>query len=348
MQENLLKLPKNSFNAIRLLCCLIVIFGHCLDLSGITRTIFWRSLIDMHTCVCVFFILSGFFVTYSYIKNSDKETLIQFYKKRAKRILPAYYIAVGFCAVSFFFFSGLSAKEYFLSSQFWKYLFWNSILLNFMCNCPVPAINGGGYDCIVPVNGALWTIKIEVAFYLVLPLVIYWLKKCKTKKGQNILLIAFYLMSIFWNEAFLFLGTKLGSSFIKDLAHQFPGFVSYFACGMFYVLNYELLRKNENKIIIPAILIFALHYITKTEFLMPAALTVIVMYIGFKFTIFSEIGKVDYSYGMYLFHFPIIQMCVMLGFFKQMPAVIILMITASSFLLSYLTIILDKKISKRN
>lgn len=143
MQESLVHLPKNSFNAIRLLCCLIVIFGHCLDLSGISRTISWRPLIDMHTCVCVFFILSGFFVTYSYIKNSDKETLIQFYKKRAKRILPAYYIAVAFCAVSFFFFSGLSAKEYFLSSQFWKYLFWNSILLNFMCNCPVPAINGG-------------------------------------------------------------------------------------------------------------------------------------------------------------------------------------------------------------
>ena len=43
---NLDSLKENSFNAVRLFCCLLVIVGHCFDISGIQFR--FRSIIDMH------------------------------------------------------------------------------------------------------------------------------------------------------------------------------------------------------------------------------------------------------------------------------------------------------------
>lgn len=143
---------KNAFNALRLICCLIIIVGHCLDLSGLSKTISFRPIFDMHVCVCVFFILSGFFVTRSYLqKKQNGENVLRFYKRRASRILPSYYIVVLLCAVGFYFLSGLSAGDYFSSSGFWKYIFWNVLLLNFVCPSPLPNITSivGGGKCIV-------------------------------------------------------------------------------------------------------------------------------------------------------------------------------------------------------
>lgn len=89
----------NAFNAIRLFCCLIVIILHSLVLSQTNTGV--NFLFDAHTAVCVFFILSGFWVTKSLLTSSDIKT---YFKKRAKRILPLYYtvvwgggIAVGIC-----------------------------------------------------------------------------------------------------------------------------------------------------------------------------------------------------------------------------------------------------------
>lgn len=135
---------RTAFNALRLFCCLIVIAGHCLDLSGLSQVFLFRKFLDMHSCVCVFFILSGFFVTRSYLQRKEGgEGVKAFYKRRAVKILPPYYATVLLCALGFFFLSECSARKYFLSGQFWKYLFWNSVFLNFICVSPVPKCGGG-------------------------------------------------------------------------------------------------------------------------------------------------------------------------------------------------------------
>lgn len=80
---------RNAFNALRIFCCFLVITMHILDLSH-TKS-FLRSFFDGHVAVCVFFILSGFWVTKSFLSSADLKT---YFKKRAKRILPLYYISV--------------------------------------------------------------------------------------------------------------------------------------------------------------------------------------------------------------------------------------------------------------
>lgn len=334
----------NSFNALRFFFCVIVIIGHCLDLSGISKVINWRYLFDMHVSVCAFFIISGFFVTLSYLHTDGVK---KFYFKRIKRILPPYWLIVILCSLIFFFFASLSVKEYFLNKTFFKYLVTNLLTLNFLCVSPVG--KGGGYFFNRPVDGALWTIKIELTFYLVLPVIVFFLNKIKKISRKNIFLVILYFLSVLWNLFFLFLGNKHHSGFLIDLAHQFPGFLSFFVAGMFYAYNYDAVHKYENIILIPAIIIFALHYFTKTEILMPASFAVIIMYFGSKSTVFSNVGKdVDYSYGMYLSHFPIIQIFTYLGFFTIAPVLSVVLVFAASFSFAYLSWhLLERKILKK-
>ena len=81
---------ENSFNFIRIFCCVLVIVMHILDLSG-TESIF-HPLFDGHVAVCVFFILSGFWVTKSLLTSKN---IKEYFIKRAVRILPLYYMSVG-------------------------------------------------------------------------------------------------------------------------------------------------------------------------------------------------------------------------------------------------------------
>lgn len=136
---------RNAFNALRLFCCLAIIAGHCLDLGGVAAGAPFCPRPDTHVCVCVFFILSGFFVTRSCLQRREAgEGAVRFYRRRAARILPPYYAVVLCCACGFYFFSGCGLKEYFTSSRFREYLFWNAVFLNFMCVSPVPKTGMGG------------------------------------------------------------------------------------------------------------------------------------------------------------------------------------------------------------
>ena len=96
----------NAFNFVRFLCARIVILEHALRLSGsIFPDFHLRTL-----AVNVFFILSGFWVTQSYLRSSS---LKEYAKKRFKKIFPLYFTVVILSAILLVFFSSFSIKEYF-------------------------------------------------------------------------------------------------------------------------------------------------------------------------------------------------------------------------------------------
>lgn len=166
-------LPKqNSFTLIRLVCCLLVIFDHTWQISGVNSH--WATGFGERLSVPVFFILSGFWVTRSFLYSPS---LGIYAKKRFAKIFPMYWIVVVTFAFAFSFFSGMNAREYFFSRQFLKYLAANVSTLNFLC------INPNGIFLPYGVNGALWTIKVEVAFYVSLPLVFLFAEKFLCKKA---------------------------------------------------------------------------------------------------------------------------------------------------------------------
>ena len=164
----------NSFNFLRLVCCFVVLYEHAVYLSGVNL-----PCLDLREiAVKVFFILSGGWVTLSYLKSPS---LKNYFVKRAKKILPQYWLVVVLTAVLLASFSILSVHDYFLNKDFYKYLLANIFALNFI----QPTLPGvfEGLALGGSVNGSLWTIKVEVAFYVLLPFIIFLIRKIDKKSG---------------------------------------------------------------------------------------------------------------------------------------------------------------------
>lgn len=345
----------NSFNAIRLICCLLIIIGHSMDLSETGH--YWvfirKYLIHLNDCVYVFFILSGFFVTRSYLaKKNNGMSVEKFYRHRASRLLPSYYITIALSTIGFFgvlhWLYNCNAEDYFGSVHFWKYLLSSIFTLNFICPSPVSESYTNGTFAGFALNGSMWTMKIEIGFYIVLPLLVFSLERMNTKKFKNIFLTALYILSIFWKYSLRYLGGKNNSGIFFSLSDQLPGYAAYFISGIIIVYNWEFINTKLNKLVIPALIFYLLHFVTKTEILVPLSLSICVFWIGLKCRQISKIGGgEDYSYEMYLFHWPLIIYCVQGDMFDKVPALTIVMIIATSFLYAYLIHALLKSIKYR-
>ena len=324
---------ENAFNAIRLFLCLVVVFMHTLGHFGVQNAL----LLDGHMAVCGFFIISGFWITKSFLSSKNLKT---FFFKRAKKILPMYYFSVIGFSILCVLFSSLNAKEYFSSPEYWKYLFWNCIFLNF-AHPSLPSCFGGD-----AVNGALWTIKVEIGFYIILPLLMWIYEKLKTSTKQNIFFAVLYVLSVAYNLILQKYATKLHLP--AQLAHQLPGFISFFVAGMWIFLNYDLFYKIRNYLIFPSLLAYFAHYATKTEILFPAALAVIIVWCAVQFKAFDKVGReIDFSWGIYLFHFPIMQILYYSIFqinTEKINAYLYALCTLSlSFMLTYIVEKMSKK-----
>ena len=83
--EKIVVPKENAFNFLRLICALIVIYEHSVLLSG-SEILPCMGLREI--AVNVFFILSGFWVTLSYLRSSSVK---EYAKKRCNKIFPLYF-----------------------------------------------------------------------------------------------------------------------------------------------------------------------------------------------------------------------------------------------------------------
>lgn len=310
----------NCFHFIRLICCLIVIYEHTVVLSNL-------SLISLNIrgyAVYVFFILSGFWITASYIRSNN---IKEFYKKRIKKIFPQYLIIIFSSAFLLVSFSDLTFTEYYSSIDFWKYIIANSLTLNFI----QPTLPGVFRTCALngAVNGSLWTIKVEIGFYIFLPFIIYILRKDFNKWIKIIFFFCIYVFS----ELYIPICKKLALP--NSLENQLPAYLSYFISGIAILLYWDNFYKYSNKLIIPIIMLFCITVYTKVDFFIPFCLTFIVFWIAIKLTLLSKFTKIDYSYSLYLVHFPIIQMLNTTNIFLLHPVFGCLLVIGLSFTISY-------------
>ena len=321
---NTVEIPKNNaFNALRLFFALVVVLYHCI---GHYRTLneFESIIFDGHIAVCAFFIISGFWITKSYFSSAS---LKNFYIKRIKKILPMYYLSILLFSIVCFFVSNLSIKEYF-NSEYVKYLFCNAIFLNFL-HKNLPGCFFGD-----AVNGALWTIKIEIGFYLILPLIMHFWEKIKTRRMKNLYLTILYTLSILYSIGIAYLSRKI--KIPTQLVNQLPTFIAHFISGMVIYLNWDIIFPKLNKIILPFIIIFILHYFTKTEIFLPISLAFIIVFLALRLKFLFNIGKnIDFSWGLYLFHFPLMQILYFSGISKLSPTIYLVSVISIAFVITY-------------
>lgn len=284
---------KNCFDFLRFFFAANILLAHLCELSQNKSLEFLSNFSNSSIAVKGFFIISGFLVTKSY---TNTPSLKEYFIKRAKRILPAYIIVLLFSAIILSFFSSFSFSVYFSDINVYQYLGWNSIFLNFICPC-LPGLFEKNLMCAV--NGALWTLKVEEGFYIVLPFIFYAINK--TKKPFLILGGLYVLSLLYWFVMDFYLNQPL-------LAKQLPGYLAYFATGIFLFLNFDFVLENKKSLFTLAVLLLIFSYF-QIDFFYPAAFGLTLIIVAYNLPFLNNFGKYgDFTYGLYIYHFPIIQL----------------------------------------
>jgi peptidoglycan/LPS O-acetylase OafA/YrhL len=154
------------------------------------------------------------------------------------------------------------------------------------------------------VNGPLWTLKIEVMFYALVPLLFLTARFIRFER----LLVVLYVASIAWNLAMGHIAQTHGGRLAEELQRQLPGQLSYFMAGALLEHYLAWFKRHAVKLLIGAVVVLVAGlYIDLFPFY-PAALGVVVIYIAVAFPVTIPAARFgDFSYGLYICHFPIIQ-----------------------------------------
>jgi peptidoglycan/LPS O-acetylase OafA/YrhL len=330
---------ENSFDFLRLFFAFAVFVAH----FGVLTPYKFYFPVSSQMAIAGFFIISGFLIVRSFYGSRN---LVDYIIKRIRRIAPAYFLVLILCAVLLFFVSSLSFKDYFVSKHFFKYLISNSLFLNFI-EPTLPCVFSENFLPEV-INGSLWTIKVEIALYATVPLIAILLKKRKI-----IVLSAIYLLSFLFSYAMFMLAEKSGNEFFVMLQRQFLGQIKFFISGTILLFYFDFIVKKHCKILLPiATIIFLSRYFISfwlIEFFYPLAFAIIIVWCAYKFKKLAILTRAgDFSYGFYLFHFPVIQVFMYFGWFGKTP---ILLFAACFFVIYALSCLswhcLEKRMLKR-
>lgn len=152
----------NNFDALRLLGALLVLFNHSMELSA-DRVIGFAGQSISTLGVKIFFCISGYLVATSWMRDPDPA---RFLLRRARRIMPALAVVViGSVLVIGPAFTTLPLADFAAHPATFRYLgnlvFYTSYSLpGVFTTLPVPHA----------VNGSLWTLPVEVTLYALVPL----------------------------------------------------------------------------------------------------------------------------------------------------------------------------------
>lgn len=290
----------NNMGVVRYVLAFAVVFAHFNSMTG--NNVYFP--ISSYTAVGGFFALSGFLMYGSYHKRHDLKGYV---KSRARRILPAYFLVVLGAALFLSLISDLGFSDYFASSGLWKYLGANLCFLNFL----EPTLPGVFDNCVIPaVNASLWTMKVEWALYLSVPLFFFILKRAGGRP-----LVWFWGIIVFaicYRLFFTHLHSVTGNGFYQILGRQFLGQMSYFYIGaLCYHLLPQFLRYKWALLAGVGLLLglsFLLPYHYYSIVVQPFAVSVAVIWFSIVGKWGAWEGKRDnLSYNIYLCHFPIIQ-----------------------------------------
>lgn len=290
----------NNFDALRFGAAALVILSHSFVLTGSSfEPLAWatngfESLGGLG--VAIFFVMSGFLITDSWQRDPRPRA---FARKRLLRIEPA--LAAAILLVMFVLgplASSLGPGRYFAEPAAWDYLWGLSIFRMryflpgvFEAN-PVPRA----------VNGSLWTIPVEVGCYITVGL-LGWLGLFPRRLLALLALVG--LLVVDWRPLGIDLGRPLSGVWVRSYAR----YASYFFAGAFlYLMPRPLLRS-------PALAFLALLVLVagvRTSYAAPVARLTLPILVLFAASApvpalqsFGRHG--DFSYGMYLYAFPIQQ-----------------------------------------
>ena len=303
-----LRSHENNFNLIRLIAAAMVIFGHSYALcttEGLSDPLAHLTGFGYSGsfAVDIFFMISGIFVTQSWQRDPR---FLSFAVKRFARIWPGLVFCLGITVALLAFLASSDPAAFFATGAPQGYALHNALL---HLQWDIPGIfETNRYKGAI--NGSLWTLVIETKLYVMIALLgIAGLLGTRRRIGiVAALLLAAYTVK---REAFGLLATE-GSGVTP---------VYFFFLGMLvYSLAEEGRVRARQLLTLAVLLLLARHYgqpdlFEITFYVLMACATLYVALIRLpRFMQGRWNGVNDYSYGLYLYGFPIQQLLVMHGY----------------------------------
>ena len=292
---NRLDATENNFTLLRLLLALLVVLGHFKLLSGTAYPVFPFNLAD--AAVDSFFVVSGFLITLSYERC---HSLWSFYVRRVFRLYPMYLCVV--LIQTAIMLTLLPNGPFSEVPSTVRYLATNMLLANFL-QYDIGGVLSGLRN--PGINPSLWTLKIEIAFYLIVPLIY-----AATRRWGWQVLALIFAASIIYSFEMLHLGDV-------RLARQLPGQLQFFIVGMALSLYGQRLHVHPMLSAVIAIGFFAVWSLVEP---IPSGIRpVIVGAFVFSFALCLPIVRLesDMSYSVYLLHGPLLQTAILIGLFRD-------------------------------
>lgn len=298
----------NNFNLIRMVAAIAVIISHSFALAiGERGTDPLYSLLGMslgEIAVNLFFITSGLLVTQSLCLRNN---LRQFIIARALRIYPALIVSVVFCILLGGILTTFNFSDYFSSNELIKFILYNSTIIITDYQTLPGVFATAPYD--PSINGSLWTLPWELRMYLVLlgaGLVKLISQYLKIKVNIfTIVIIAIACTSTYYHFQYHF------SQEVHWFYSKAARFLSAFFLGASIYIFKDYIRLSSKLFISFCILIVIAYMISKLAFFAVFTLLspYIILYVAYipkgRILNYNKLG--DYSYGTYIYAWPIQQ-----------------------------------------
>ena len=295
---------ENNLNIIRFIAAIMVIYGHMYPIMGqCSYTIMNQAVSTIG--VEIFFVISGYLITTSFL---NEKSVFCYGVKRFFRIIPG---LLAVCLVSVFVIGPL-VSDYSIKVYFTEHL---GEALEYMKNVvlyPIYSLPGVFIDNVYPntVNGSLWTLPIEAALYIIVPLIIVITgKKRGYKYGLTISLFIILVFNTIKLTSYPQARLVIWGSDIMQAMNLVP----YFFIGAIFTFDKikRLLNIQVGTLLFFITIMLNMSY-AKTQVLMVFVLPYFIFSLAFASKpVFSKFGtKIDLSYGIYLYGFIIQQILV--------------------------------------
>lgn len=298
----------NNFDLLRLLAAFDVLALHVVDLAQ-QPTLEFLGTVDPKLALCTLFTISGYLVFQSYESSA---TLGDYFEKRMRRLMPAYVAIILLSVLAGAWLTTLPLSAYFGMDTL-KYFAANITFLNFL-HPDLPGVFAN--NPLKAVNGALWTLKVELMFYVAVPIFVWFFARL----GRWPVMVLGYVLACIWWGGFTALAIKTGKGGFNEVARQLPGQLMFFLPGAMCYYERERLKAMgwPAGLVFLSLLMVAHHW--DLTYLYPIALAGSLFFCVYIVPYLGSVTRFgDLSYGIYILHFPLIQALVQLGVFESSP-----------------------------
>lgn len=284
----------NNFDIVRLALATVVVMVHCSVLSQAPQLAFIGDWLNGELAVQCFFAISGCLIFASYERSSS---LTDYGIKRAYRILPAYWLSTALCLAIAFWHGQFRVTEFLLA---------NLTFTNFLHPGVAGVFSSNPYTPIL--DGALWTIKIELMFYVTVPAIV-WLSR---RVNRDALLWTLFAASV---------ALRLVLPHSSKWSVELPGQLSFFIVGALIHYHFDWYKRHARALLGAAVAGYAVQAVSPHLFVLrPLAVGVLTLGAATVLPVIKGPTRWgDFSYGTYVLHWPIIQCVIATGLYAAHP-----------------------------